>query len=133
MRPLDNILSKLQNVTGRGDNNYSARCPAHDDQKNSLSIKVTEDGKVLIHCFAGCSTEAVIEVLGLDLQDLFDSTAPAPTASTQRSTVTVEALARHKKLSVEFLLSLGVCGQCSRHAVEWQRYDLESFLRDICV
>ena len=37
-----------------------ARCPAHDDHNPSLSI-TERDGKVLVHCFAGCTQEAVWE------------------------------------------------------------------------
>ena len=35
------------------------RCPAHDDNNPSLSIKETSDGKLLLHCFAGCSFEDI--------------------------------------------------------------------------
>ena len=34
---------------------YSARCPAHDDAKPSLSVSEGDDGRVLIHCQAGCA------------------------------------------------------------------------------
>ena len=44
---------------------YMARCPAHDDSNPSLSLTVKGDGKILWHCFAGCSQEAVQEALGL--------------------------------------------------------------------
>ena len=44
---------------GRG---WMARCPAHDDRTPSLSIRQAED-RVLVHCFAGCSQEALISVL----------------------------------------------------------------------
>jgi len=39
-----------------------ARCPAHDDRNPSLSISQS-DGRVLVHCHAGCSQQAVIEAL----------------------------------------------------------------------
>ncbi len=38
-------------------------CPAHDDAAPSLSIRQTQDGKVLMHCFAGCSFDAVLAAL----------------------------------------------------------------------
>ena len=40
-----------------------ARCPAHDDRKPSLSITDAEDGKILVHCHAGCDQLGVIAVL----------------------------------------------------------------------
>jgi hypothetical protein len=41
---------------------WMARCPAHDDNKPSLSISV-RNGKVLVHCFAGCGQQNVIDAL----------------------------------------------------------------------
>jgi putative DNA primase/helicase len=41
---------------------YVARCPAHDDNNPSLSLK-DEDGKILVHCHAGCEQRAVVEAL----------------------------------------------------------------------
>lgn len=40
-----------------------ARCPAHDDSTPSLSISEAPDGKLLVHCHAGCSQAAVIDAL----------------------------------------------------------------------
>jgi hypothetical protein len=39
----------------------SARCPARDDHKPSLSIREGRDGRRLVHCFAGCSPEAITQ------------------------------------------------------------------------
>jgi 5S rRNA maturation endonuclease (ribonuclease M5) len=39
-----------------------AKCPAHDDHNPSLSIR-EKDGKVLVHCHAGCSQDAVLATL----------------------------------------------------------------------
>jgi hypothetical protein len=41
---------------------WMARCPAHDDRNPSLSIN-DRGGRVLVHCFAGCPQDAVIEEL----------------------------------------------------------------------
>ena len=41
---------------------YVARCPAHDDRNPSLSLRVA-DGKVLVHCHAGCDQRIVIDAL----------------------------------------------------------------------
>ena len=50
-------------------------CPAHEDSSPSLSVKFTE-GKVLIHCFAGCQLQEVLDAAGLGMPDLFDDKAP---------------------------------------------------------
>src|SRR5262245_3941719 len=42
--------------------NWIARCPAHEDRTPSLSIGQAED-RVLVHCHAGCSQEAVVDKL----------------------------------------------------------------------
>jgi hypothetical protein len=34
--------------------NWMARCPAHDDRVQRLSIDDADDGKVLVRCHAGC-------------------------------------------------------------------------------
>jgi hypothetical protein len=42
---------------------WVACCPAHDDQNPSLSINDGNDGRVLVHCHAGCEQPAVIDAL----------------------------------------------------------------------
>ena len=49
-------------------------CPAHVDRTPSLSISLGRRA-ILVHCFAGCTNEAVIEALGragVRMCDLFD-------------------------------------------------------------
>ena len=46
-------------------------CPAHDDKKPSLSVTSGADGRVLLHCHAGCSPEAIVAACGLKMSDLF--------------------------------------------------------------
>ena len=59
---------------------FRARCPAHDDQNPSLSARRTANGSVLLHCFAGCETGAVVSALGLTMADLFVSSGSRPRA-----------------------------------------------------
>lgn len=64
------LLNRLQHVHQRGDQ-YRAQCPAREHKStNSLSLKETQDGRILIHCFGGCSTLEVLQVCGLELADI---------------------------------------------------------------
>ena len=54
-----------------GPDRWVALCPAHDDRRPSLSIHEAEDRKVLLKCWSGCSVQAILEVLGLSLANLF--------------------------------------------------------------
>lgn len=47
----------------RSGDSWVARCPGHEDHKPSFSIRDTDDGKLLVRCFAGCSQERVIAAL----------------------------------------------------------------------
>jgi len=42
---------------------WIARCVAHDDKDPSLSLSTGADGKILVHCHAGCSQTAVVAAL----------------------------------------------------------------------
>lgn len=67
----DKILPRLAKVRRRGTGQWSACCPAHEDKGPSLSIKETPDGRILLHCFAGCDVAAIVQAIGLELSDLF--------------------------------------------------------------
>lgn len=69
MSQLDHLLSRLTKVKGRAGN-YVACCPAHDDKSPSLAVK-EQDGKIVMHCFAGCSVQQIVEAVGMDMTDLF--------------------------------------------------------------
>ncbi len=64
------LLELLQGVKETAPGRYIARCPAHDDRSPSLSIKDGDDGRVLLHCFAGCGTEDVLSAIGLTFSDV---------------------------------------------------------------
>lgn len=82
--PISNVLARFPDAIRRGDG-YLARCPSHADRRPSLSIDVGESGDVLLHCFAGCGTEAILEKAGLVYGDLFaDHERRAPTPIRKR-------------------------------------------------
>jgi hypothetical protein len=47
----------------------ASACPAHDDNKASLSISEGRDGKLLLNCFAGCSFESIVQNSPAHLRD----------------------------------------------------------------
>lgn len=67
----ETILSRLERVKRTGAGRYQACCPAHDDRGPSLSVRELDDGRVLVHCFAGCDVHSVLSALGLTFDDLF--------------------------------------------------------------
>lgn len=65
------ILSRLNKVRNTGAGTWVACCPAHQDKSPSLAIREMEDGRILLHCFAGCSAVDVVSAMGFELSDLF--------------------------------------------------------------
>lgn len=65
----DAFLAQLDKVRG-GNGRWMACCPAHDDRTPSLTIAEGDDGRVLLHCFGGCSPGAVVAAVGMKLSDL---------------------------------------------------------------
>lgn len=65
------LLDRLDRVKQTGPGRWVSACPAHDDKSPSLSIRETDDGRILLHDFAGCDTASVLAALGLSLSDLF--------------------------------------------------------------
>lgn len=81
----EELLTRLDNVQGHGGQR-SARCPAHDDHANSLSVSAGKDGRILLKCHAGCTAEEICGALGITAKDLFPA-APSPKATSKRKIV----------------------------------------------
>lgn len=71
------LLSRLEKVKETGADRWVACCPAHADRSPSLSIR-DDDGKVLLHCFAGCSAIDVLAAVGLDWDAVFPTRSNDP-------------------------------------------------------
>ena len=65
------VLDRLAGVKARGPGRWVAKCPAHKDRTPSLSVRELPDGRVLIFDFGGCSVEAVLDAMGLEVTQLF--------------------------------------------------------------
>jgi AAA domain len=50
----------------RAGSGWLTRCPAHDDRHPSLSISEGEDGRLLLHCHAGCEFDAILQAAGIE-------------------------------------------------------------------
>lgn len=70
---VDDLLQRLEKVSKKGNQRWTACCPAHRDKTPSLSIREGEDGQVLLYCFGGCGAIDVLDSLGLSFKDLFPS------------------------------------------------------------
>ncbi|WP_296002235.1 CHC2 zinc finger domain-containing protein [Rugamonas sp.] len=68
---IQNLLLNLQQVKKRGRDKWQACCPAHDDIHPSLAIRELDDGRILLHCFAGCGAAEVLGAIDMNFSDLY--------------------------------------------------------------
>jgi hypothetical protein len=101
--PVGRLISRLDRVRkcGRG---WIARCPAHEDRTASLSIACGDDGRVLLHDFAGCCAADIVAALGLEVSDLFVKRPTAEMSFAERA-----ALREHARQS-QWRAALNVIG-----------------------
>lgn len=68
--PVERVVSQLKGVKPMSGG-FAALCPSHKDRTASLSVKAGADGRVLLHCHAGCPPATILEAIGLSMSDLF--------------------------------------------------------------
>ena len=78
---LNELITRFQGVKANSKDSYQAKCPCHDDKQASLTVS-EKDGKILMHCHAGCDVRDVCAAVGLTLNDLFTEPLP-PNAKPQ--------------------------------------------------
>ncbi len=70
--PISKLLSRLDRVRECGPGRWMAVSPAFPDQRTgSLSIRELDDGRILIHDFAGAEVGDVLSLIGLSFADLY--------------------------------------------------------------
>jgi hypothetical protein len=105
------VLARLENVRRSGDG-YLAKCPAHKDIQNSLSIH-HRDNKWLLKCHAGCDWRAIISAIGVAPNQLFDNDRGDNYPKNNRATaqppgLTLAQYAASKALPFDFLKDCGL-------------------------
>ncbi len=68
----ERLVDLLEAVKQTKQDQWLGRCPSHDDGNPSLSV-TANNGRALVHCFAGCDARDVVAALGLGMADLFDN------------------------------------------------------------
>jgi putative DNA primase/helicase len=71
MNAYHRIVAALERHGCRRSGRTDWQCPAHDDNRASLSVSPASD-RALLHCHAGCDPASVLAALGLTFADLFD-------------------------------------------------------------
>ena len=100
---LNDILQRLKGVKGSG-NQYTALCPAHEDKNPSLAISAKE-GKILLHCHAGCSAESIVAAIGFEMKDLFIEEIPSSYTANGKQKWEIAAVYDYKDLTGEVVHS----------------------------
>ncbi len=89
--PIALVLPRLDGARQLHDGSWMARCPSHDDRTASLHATELSDGRVLLHCHAGCGGADVVEALGLRFGDLkpdgCESAKPGPAERNARESL----------------------------------------------
>jgi hypothetical protein len=108
--PVQLLVERLH--AKRSGDGWKAKCPMHDDRDPSLSIREGSDGRALIKCHAGCSTDDVLTALGLTRRDLFPVTSHGQWGNGAMPTPTLDWQECADKFSAEHLERLS----------EWRGY-----------
>lgn len=121
MIPIEDLVQRLQK-SRKGKGGWKACCPAHDDKNPSLSVSLGDDGRILLHCHAGCDTEAVLKELGLSMRDLMPEgkSGSRPARKTSKSSYASEADAERALLHL--------FGAGSTIAGRWDYFDQHAAL-----
>ncbi len=62
------LVAALEALPGKGQKKV---CPSHEDRLPSLTWKLGDDGRLLIHCHAGCRIEEIVAAMGATMSDLY--------------------------------------------------------------
>lgn len=91
-------FAALVDARRTGAGKWQARCPAHADRSPSLSIRDGQDGRLLVHCFAGCAHTEILAALGLSQRDLY---AGPPSSPQQAAALRAAREARERASRIE--------------------------------
>ena len=81
--PIEQLLARLQQVRRCRDNTWMACCPAHDDARPSLQVRLL-DNHIMLHCFSGCRFPDIVAALGYQQRDMFPEGSGANAGAVRR-------------------------------------------------
>lgn len=113
--PIEKVLGRLEDHRPAGEGRWKARCPTHEDRQRSLSIRLGDDGRVLLHCFAGCETKAVVAGMSLEMRDLMP-----PIGCAVKPSIQAERPPEFPTMAEAVNAMFQAYGRCSRR---WQYND----------
>lgn len=129
---VDILLTRLSKVQPRGNAQWMCRCPAHQDRTASLSVAEI-DGRVLLHCFAGCEPDAVLGAVGLQFSDLYPDRTTDHAAPRRHVVSASDALRIAKKeIAVIAIVASDILESREMTPDAWQRFaDAASRINEI--
>lgn len=71
MTPAEKFLSRVKGVRQTGPGRWIFKVPTREDSRPSGSLRELDDGRLLIHDFAGESVVNILAEIGLELTDLY--------------------------------------------------------------
>jgi len=71
IKRFDAVVKKIQGKEEKGEHSFMGLCPCHGDARLSLWIKLEDDGKITLHCHAGCACSDICASIGIKLADLY--------------------------------------------------------------
>ncbi len=122
------LLDRLQGVRPTGPGTWRARCPAHESKSLTLSVREGDQGRALVHCFAGCDIAEVVAAVGLTISDLFAERLREHRYPPDRARMpAAEALALldHEVLVASMILR-DILAEKRADADQWQRLNVAS-------
>lgn len=91
--PAEKFLSRVQAQKYKAGADHGVfKCPAHGDKRASASWRELPDGRLLVHCFAGCSAEEILSSISLTLSDLYPECNPEHGKHERRPFLATDAL-----------------------------------------
>lgn len=118
--PFDRLLARLDGVQHHGKGCRSC-CPACGGRSRKLSLTQGDDGRVLLHCFAGCAPHEVLAAVGLTVNDLFVRRIDADITPAQRRELREHARVAQWRAALDALqLEVGVVHIAARQLCSGQ-------------
>ena len=91
-------FTRLIDAKPSGRNEWKARCPAHDDNRESLSVSIGRNGAIMLKCHRGCNNREIVDRLGLTFADLYpDKDKPSDVTYTPKAVNNVPATSKNKQ------------------------------------